>query len=1015
MFHGQPDWQGWTTHDPTWDETIPHWHASQTNSANLDPTPGNWGVISHHEGDDYSGYGNAWDDRLEFRLDMKAFDPSFDPETDTTAVHLRFHYNQYLEAHYDFFLVEYLAQGSWQTLFSQDGGDGSAQIFDSDDHGGIVFLPSQYDSTGSIVLRLRVLTDGAWSDEDGLFSTGGLGAAAIDSILVEINGAVASVADWEPTEGDPDELPEGSIEGHDNGAALGTDGWIPIHGPFAGDFSKLFSDVAHHDPCIDNASVVAGFIDDGTPPNNAPGVSTGGSQCPSSGYAWVVNYTDGISGPDEIPVHNEIWSPPIAWDLPGADDDGGIGMVRLEYDAYYDFPSQDGFYALWRTRAYTAAEGWGDWRQQLFYFGAKDGGFWKHESIDITGYLPSLAEVESIQVALGVIDAADYFQVPGDCATIAPLYDNVSLMKIRPGGPYVSVRTVDAFQGGFPADGTLTGPVRLDMARDINGNFGAIVPGDSMVVSIESAIPGRSLADSLTGGVLHVAQLTNPYFASQRAAALAQLGATLWGHDPQSTWPIYTYEVDGSPATSASGTHVVPLYAFDLPDGPADINAPHQSDESALFFGGDVLHWYVEAADDGGGVTTLPGEIDDFFDFGRQTSWPQAFSLHALPKLDEQGKQIASTLVWNDNFQLGQDEIYRQTFQEICWDEGVDYDCYRTRGPLSGVSNGLGAAHHRGATPEQLSGYTRLVYLGGTLSTRTISDGSASGGNDKADDLGLIQAWFAQDGDRAQLLFGDNLAGSLCRQGSATRSYMNDELGVSWIDPDVSDRIDGQWIPKVGPTGIPGPGWFDESFVADGSCPTINSFDEIAVFTGSGAQISHEFADPSGTPYVPSVVAGTWWDRQVLGNRRLSTFHPFDLAFVSAAAGSGSTGLETRARVLTEMLEAMGASAFCPGDPVAVGDPIAWRFTLAQNHPNPFNPRTVIRLSAPQAGDLLLQIYDSRGRRVVTLHDGSIDAGPHEFIWNGRDGMGRPVASGIYFYRAEGFGRVEVRKMALLR
>ena len=851
---------------------------------------------------------------------------------------------------------------------------------------------------------------------DGLVDTGGLGAAAVDSILVEVNGAVASVADWEPTGGDLSEPPEGSVEGHDNGAGLGTAGWLPTPPLFAGDFAKLFSNLATKDPCVSNPSVVAGFIDDGTPPSNAPGQSTGGSVCAASGYSgYVVNYTGGLGSDEETPVLNEIWSPAIAWDLAGPDDDADIGVALLQYDVYYDLPFNDGFFSYWRVRSYTASAGWGDWEQDLFYFGGHSIVSWNHERIDLGSRLASFAEIESVQVALAVADWSKLFSLPGDCATISPLYDNVSVAKIRPAGPRLSLREADAFQGGFPADGTLTGSVRLDMAKDISTSGSTfIVPGDSMVVTIESMIPGRSLADSLHGGVLHVAHRANPYFASLRSNALSQLGATVWGNDPQTGWPIFSYQVNGSPATTGSGFPVADRYFFDLPDGPADINAPHQSDEPPLFFPGDAIHWYIEAADDQGGVTTLPEDITGLYDFSGQSAYPQAFSLHALPSLDADGNQVASTLIWNDNFGRGADEIYRDTLRQICWNEGVEYDCYRTRYPNGGLSNGLGATGHRGATPSQLAAYERLVYLAGSLVNYTISDGSDDSRNDAADDLGLLQAWFAQDAKRAQVFFGDNLASALQVQGSPTASYLNNELGVDFVSNDVSGSIGDQHRPDLSPASTAPAGWFHEDFSADGDCPTINIFDEIEPFT-SGPVVSHEFLDPSGTPYSPPAVGGIWWDRSDSGPRKWSGFYPFDLSFISSASGSAAGDLEMRGKVLREILLLMGApyTSFCTA--LSTDDSPSLRFELAQNHPNPFNPRTSIRFTAPTDGSLRLRIYDVKGRVVATLHDGPVKTGTRVFFWDGKDQSGQPVASGVYFYRAEGFGRSEVHKMALLR
>ena len=64
--------------------------------------------------------------------------------------------------------------------------------------------------------------------------------------------------------------------------------------------------------------------------------------------------------------------------------------------------------------------------------------------------------------------------------------------------------------------------------------------------------------------------------------------------------------------------------------------------------------------------------------------------------------------------------------------------------------------------------------------------------------------------------------------------------------------------------------------------------------------------------------------------------------------------------------------------------------------PNPFNPRTTIRYSLPKDGDVSLDIFDVRGRKVKTLVTGRQTAGQHIVNWEGRDGRGNPQPSGVY-------------------
>lgn len=86
-------------------------------------------------------------------------------------------------------------------------------------------------------------------------------------------------------------------------------------------------------------------------------------------------------------------------------------------------------------------------------------------------------------------------------------------------------------------------------------------------------------------------------------------------------------------------------------------------------------------------------------------------------------------------------------------------------------------------------------------------------------------------------------------------------------------------------------------------------------------------------------------------------------------------------------------------------------------YPNPFNPATTLSISLPAAGWTRLTIYDATGRQVRALVDGRRAAGLHEVVWDGRDGNGVALPSGVYFSRLTlpGGGGVEVTKLTLLK
>jgi hypothetical protein len=76
----------------------------------------------------------------------------------------------------------------------------------------------------------------------------------------------------------------------------------------------------------------------------------------------------------------------------------------------------------------------------------------------------------------------------------------------------------------------------------------------------------------------------------------------------------------------------------------------------------------------------------------------------------------------------------------------------------------------------------------------------------------------------------------------------------------------------------------------------------------------------------------------------------------------------------------------------------AGSFALFRGYPNPFRGRTIIRYATPPGGVLVdLSIYNVRGQKVRTLTRGVETAGNHQACWDGSDGEGRQVASGIYY------------------
>ena len=91
---------------------------------------------------------------------------------------------------------------------------------------------------------------------------------------------------------------------------------------------------------------------------------------------------------------------------------------------------------------------------------------------------------------------------------------------------------------------------------------------------------------------------------------------------------------------------------------------------------------------------------------------------------------------------------------------------------------------------------------------------------------------------------------------------------------------------------------------------------------------------------------------------------------------------------------------------------------LLPNYPNPFNPETWIPYQLSKAADVKLTIFDINGRAVRDLDLGHQPSGVYQSrnraaYWNGRNALGEPVASGLYFYTLTAGEFTATRKMLI--
>ena len=86
-----------------------------------------------------------------------------------------------------------------------------------------------------------------------------------------------------------------------------------------------------------------------------------------------------------------------------------------------------------------------------------------------------------------------------------------------------------------------------------------------------------------------------------------------------------------------------------------------------------------------------------------------------------------------------------------------------------------------------------------------------------------------------------------------------------------------------------------------------------------------------------------------------------------------------------------------------------------KNYPNPFNPVTTISFNLNYAQTVKVDIYNLKGQKVRQLTDDFLEAGSHEFTWDGKDDNRKAVATGTYFYQITTDEKQYTKKMLMLK
>jgi hypothetical protein len=909
------------------------------------------------------GYGNDWDQNWVMRCIEVP---------DSEEVYLEYVTTFDSEPGYDGTYVEYATKPTCDSLGHIDSIAASAWVnlnyFDGMGIDSLVIDTIPAGHEGSIKIRFRFSSDGAWSDYDGLWDTDG--AFIVDDITVSSNRFGGNIIDIE------------DFEGEAEGAQSTTDGdwWAEVltgYGDFAGLYPGL--SLVQEDPCRLEVSCVWAFIVNSTE-TYACGGFPGQLAVPKSNERGQF-------------ISNEIWSP--VFDYAGQ----GFGSVaQLVWDVYRDLPLDNLMFYVWHVRSWIddCPYGWRD-RNFVYYGGNKD---W-FRGIQNVGDLMETG-VDSAQVALGVVDMAVYWYFvygSGACHSHSPLLDNVLFRRINTSGPQWSVRDIDLFNDDFSTDGTITGTGRVDMALDVapQPSVPTVYPGDSATVTCSDPVAGLVEPETHTGfgaAVYCYFSISPPNQADKKTPA--QLEADNF------RWPM----VDSVNCDGKMWYKFRCDTAFTEPSGPRTGPVP---DRFCIDFNdnvlepGDTLEFFFRA--DGGTHTTFwsqgSGTVTDI-----NEACAAPMEMQILPGA---GYLRGGDILYVDGMSGRGAQPYFDSAMQM---NGI-YDLvdrFDVRGPTSAVSNRPGR-RVKNIVNQLCNVYMKILWNTGDINI-TLGDGT--GVPEKSDDWQLLLTYansYTDPNGCGIYLNGDDLAEVWASYtGAGAVGFMGTYLPHTLTsgNHEVLQGISPLCVGEDGGMFDEGTPFEEDSLIAYGGCPIINDFDVVTPVPASITNLEMTY-NGTGLPADGAIISAI--SPNPGGHPVRVVLSGFSFHYIRDDVPGG---VPDRADHLNDIIEFLGNELF---DPTPVKPAESYVYELRQNYPNPFNPSTRIEYRIKERGHVTLKIYNVAGQLVKTLVNEQQNPRVEAYTvrWRGRSDAGTPVSSGVYFYKLVANNFTQTKKMVLLK
>ena len=740
------------------------------------------------------------------------------------------------------------------------------------------------------------------------------------------------------------------------GATAAND-WAACNALPYGDYAALYpgATLVQEDPCNMNLTCMWAFVS-----GSAYDYSCGGFPSQS-----VVPYEDAQGNG----IHNVVASPLIPYT-------GSGNVVQMAYDMYGDLQLNALIFHRWYIRSKV-----GDcvepWQTDGYWYYTESGiPAWYNKVRSFGAAIP--AGASHVQVGLAVMDMCRYWVgyqgADCTCHSHSPMFDNVSVYRIATFGPQLSG---EQFGDAFSEDGTLTGTVRADDTQDTGNNPTAIEYYDDIWVG---AVDPQGIApDSYTGFGSAVYAHVSVRPGNQPGKSAQDLV-----HD-SFRWPVvdsmlvdgnnwYQIRLDTAFFDFENRLEAQPDYwSLDLNDN--------------LFTPGDTIFYFFSAMSAQAPYTVtywtnLTGNTADLAHV--MTNAKEFTCLPAGGYLN--GGDI---LVCVENLRF--EELWGMVGDALTR-LGIEdkVDRFDLRG--SATPGGKVKDLHQQLIPV----YRKILWF---------VSGDISDSDSKMDDYGLVNDFLNfLEGNGGVYFASDHFAEYLAANTTSSAvtfrtSYLNFNLVTenhNTVGLPISPLVTGAAGSPF--DGVLGP----DTLIAYGGCPQVNSFDVVSA-SGLSELLAYYDGNPSLGAVVGQKTANTG------GHQVGAMMSGFGFQFIRDDRPSG---ISDRVNHLGGILQWLGTVL---DQPVGAEPEPFWN-SLAQNHPNPFNPVTSISFTVREQGPVSLKVYNVAGQLVRTLMNDERAPGlVHKIDWNGRNNAGQQVSSGVYFYKLVAKGFTKTKKMVLLK